>query len=204
MDVPSPIDFSRTEEAQAWAEAANRKRPSRVEFFVAIAEELRSLHRPSLTVLELGSGPGYLAEAVFRALPDARYTLLDSSLPMLGLARARLGPIAGAEFVAADFRRSGWADRLGSFDAVVSVQAVHELRHKRHAVALHRAVYELLRADGLYLVCDHVLGPGSMTNGELYMTAVEQAAALKRAGFSDVSVLLEKDGLVLHCARTAA
>src|SRR5438132_6587374 len=123
---PSPIDFSRTEEAQAWSEAANRKRPWRAEFFVAIAEELRSLHRPSLTVLELGSGPGYLAEAVFRALPDIRYTLLDSSLPMQGLARARLGPIGGAQFVTADFRRPGWTDCLGAFDAVVSVQAVHE------------------------------------------------------------------------------
>jgi hypothetical protein len=64
-------------------------------------------------------------------------------------------------------------------------------------------VYQLLRADGLYLVCDHVLGPGGMTNGELYMTTFEQAAVLKLAGFS-VSVLLEKGGLVLHCARTAA
>jgi hypothetical protein len=43
-----------------------------------------------------------------------------------------------------------------------------------------------------------------MTNGELYMTSSEQAAALKVAGFGDVAVLLEKGGLVLHCARTAA
>jgi ubiquinone/menaquinone biosynthesis C-methylase UbiE len=204
MDVPSPIDFSRTEEAQAWAEAANRKRPWRAEIFVAIAQELQGLQRPSLAVLELGAGPGSLAEEVFRALPDARYTLLDSSPPMQDLARARLGPFAGAEFVTVDFSRPGWAKGLRSFDAVVSVQAVHELRHKRHAVSLHETVYRLLRADGLYLVCDHVLGPGGMTNGELYMTISEQAAALDTAGFRSVSVLMEKGGLVLHRARTAA
>jgi cyclopropane fatty-acyl-phospholipid synthase-like methyltransferase len=203
MDVPSPIDFSRTEDAKAWTEAANRTRPWRTEFFVAIAEALRNLRRPSLTVLELGSGPGYLAEAVFRALPNVHYTLLDSSLPMQRLARARLGPIAGAQFVTADFRGPGWADSLGPFDAAVSVQAVHELRHSRHAVALHKTVYQLLQGDGSYLVCDHVLAPGGMTDAELYMTASEQAAALKAAGFRDVSLLLEKGGLVLHCARTA-
>ena len=204
MDVPSPIDFSRTEEAQAWAEAANLKRPWRVEFFVAIVEELRRLCRPSSAVVELGSGPGYLAEAVLGVLPDVRYTLVDSSLPMHALARARLGPVAGAQFVAADFRRSGWADDLGLFDAAVSVQAVHELRHKRHAVGLHQAVYRLLRAGGLYLVCEHVLGPGGMTDGELYMTPFGQKTALEAAGFRDVSMVLEKGGLVLHRACTAA
>ena len=205
MDVPSPIDFSRTEDAQAWADAANLKRPWRVEFFAAIVEELRhafaGLH---LAVVELGSGPGYLAEAVLGALPNVRYTLLDSSLPMQDLARARLGPVAGAQFVTVDFRRSGWADALGLFDAAVSVQTVHELRHKHHAVVLHQAVSRLLRAGGLYLVCDHVLGPGGMTDGELYMTTFEQKAALEAAGFRDVSMVLEKGGFVLHRARTAA
>ena len=204
MDIPSPIDFSQTEEAQAWAETANVKRPWRTEFFAAIVEELRCLYRKPISVLELGSGPGYLAEAVFRALPDVRYTLLDSSLPMQELARARIGSVAGAQFTAADFRRAGWADDLGSFDAVLSVQVVHELRHKRHAVGLHEVVYRLLRVGSLYLVCDHVLGPGGMTNGELYMTTSEQAAALKAAGFRDVSPLLEKGGLVLHRATPAA
>jgi cyclopropane fatty-acyl-phospholipid synthase-like methyltransferase len=201
MDVPSPIDFSRTEEAEAWAETANRKRPWRKEFFAAIAEALRGLQRPSMAVLELGSGPGYLAEVVLRALPDARYTLLDSSPAMQSLARARVGSTAGAQFVTADFRTSGWADSLGVFDAVVSVQAVHELRHKRHAVLLHQTVYRLLQPDGSYLVCDHVLGPDGMSNGELYMTISEQEDALEIAGFRDVSVLLEKAGLVLHRAR---
>jgi hypothetical protein len=37
-----------------------------------------------------------------------------------------------------------------------------------------------------------------MTNGELYMTTSEQTNALEAAGFKDVSLVLEKGGLVLH------
>ena len=204
MDVPSPIDFSRPQEAAAWTEAANLKRPWRAEFFAAIVEELRSLRHRSLSVLELGSGPGYLAEAVLRAQPDVRYTLLDFSSPMQELARARLGAGTTAFFVTADFRTADWSENVGSFDAVLTVQAVHELRHKNRAVGLHKVVGRLLRSRGMYLVCDHVLGPGGMTDGELFMTTFEQAEALRTSGFPDVALILEKCGLVLHRARTAA
>jgi len=204
MDVPSPIDFSRVEEAAAWAEAANLKRPWRADFFGAIVEELRSLGRRSLSVLELGSGPGYLAEAVIRALPDAEYTLLDVSTPMQDLARARLGRDTNARFVVADFRSGDWTENLGPFDAVLTVQAVHELRHKDRAIGLHKAVGRLLSSGGMYLVCDHVVGPGGMTNRDLYMTAWEQAEAMRASGFQDVALVLEKGGLVLHRAGTAA
>jgi ubiquinone/menaquinone biosynthesis C-methylase UbiE len=204
MDVPSPIDFSRVEEARAWANAANVKRPWRADFFAAIVHELVSLRVPSGSVLELGSGPGFLAERVLQELPELTYTLLDSSAAMQELARVRVGSGVGVQYVAADFGRDHWADGLGSFDAVATVQAVHELRHKRHAIGLHRAVSGLLRRGGLSLVCDYVAGPDGMANHELYMTVSEQAGALGRAGFAGVSVVLEKGGLVLHRGRKAA
>ena len=119
---------------------------------------------------------------------------------MHDLARARLGMTPDVRFVTTDFKRVGWVTGLGTFDAVVTVQAVHELRHKRHAVGLHRAVRTLLEPDGVYLVCDHVVGPEGMTNTELYMTRREQREALHAAGFGEVAVILEKKGLVLHRA----
>ena len=44
---------------------------------------------------------------------------------------------------------------------------------------------------------------GGMANAELYMTIFEQAETLTSAGFNDVSMLLEKGGLVLHRGRHA-
>jgi len=203
-DVPSPIDLRRLEDAQAWAESANVKRPWRAEFFSAFVSELVALPTAPLSIIELGSGPGFLAERIVRELPGVHYTLFDFSPSMHQLARGRLGSQPNLSFVEGDFKREGWSQDLGSFHAVVTLQSVHELRHKRYASALHLAVRELLHPRGVYLVCDHIAGPGGMTNTELYMSVTEQANALIVAGFDSVSVVLEKRGLVLHRARKAA
>ena len=46
-----------------------------------------------------------------------------------------------------------------------------------------------------YLLCDHFAGEGGMTNDQLYMSVEEQQSALRRAGFTEVEVLLLKGGL---------
>jgi cyclopropane fatty-acyl-phospholipid synthase-like methyltransferase len=200
MDVPSPIDFSKQEEAEAWTASANAKRPWRRNFFTAIVSELQRLEKPGCSVLELGSGPGFLAEAVLHHVPGVHYTLLDSSPAMHGIARTKIGRSHHAQFMTADFRGTDWITEVGSFDAVVTVQAVHEVRHKRHAAGLHRLVHGCLRPAGLYLVCDHVVEPESMTDTNLYMTATEQVEALGEAGFRDIEVILENKGLILFRA----
>ena len=203
-DVPSPIDFSQLESARAWADAANVERPWRADVFAHVVEELRSLRKPAMRVLELGSGPGFLAEVVLRELPYCSYTLLDWSPAMHQLARERLGETTNVRFVEADFKREGWWSDLRTHDAVITIQAVHELRHKRHTVGLHRSVRRLLIPGGLYLVCDHVAGARGQSNTELYMTVGEQSEALARAGFEHVQIILEKGGLVLHRGRSAS
>ena len=44
-DVPSPIDFSDSEQARQWVEDATIKRPWRPDFFQAFANEIRT-HAP--------------------------------------------------------------------------------------------------------------------------------------------------------------
>jgi predicted methyltransferase len=83
----------------------------------------------------------------------------------------------------------------------VTLQAVHELRHKRHALALHRAVKQVLVAGGTYLVCDHFYCPGGQSNDQLYMSVQEQRVCLQQAGFVRVEKILETGGLVLYIAR---
>jgi hypothetical protein len=117
------------------------------------------------------------------------------------LAEGRLGASAErVEFVERDFRDPRWPEGLGRFDAVVTLQAIHELRHKRHAVKLHGEVLSVLSQGGTYLVCDHFAGPGGMTNSELYMTLDEQRGALVAAGLLEVEQLLSQGGMVLHRA----
>ena len=200
-DVPSPIDLRLPHDAREWEQTAMSKRPWRVEFFAKFASEIAASPLKVQRVLELGSGPGFLAEHLLRSFEQVECVLLDFSAPMHSLAKARLGELeTRATFVERSFKEESWATGLGAFECVVTNQAVHELRHKRHAVALHEQVRGVLAPGGAYLVCDHFAGEGGMKNEALYMSVVEQQQALLAAGFESVHQVMAKGGLVLHHA----
>ncbi len=200
-DVPSPIDLRLMADAREWEATAMSKRPWRTEFFAQFAAAIASAPIHVCRILELGSGPGFLAEHLLRKLPSVSYVALDFSPAMHQLAAERLGLLASrVQFAERSFREADWANGLGQFECVVTNQAVHELRHKCHASALHGQVRRLLSPGGCYLVCDHFAGEGGMRNEQLYMSVREQQSALLGAGFSKVEQLLLKGGLVLHHA----
>jgi SAM-dependent methyltransferase len=200
-DVPSPIDLRQMQDARVWADEAMRKRPVRREFFACFAQVLGELASGSRRVLELGSGPGFLASHLLESGAAHEIVALDFSPAMHELARERLGHLASkVHFVERSFLDPAWVDGLGLFDAVVTNQAVHELRHKSRTTNLHRQVKAVLAPHAKYLVCDHFVGEGGMSNSELYMTVDEQLEALRGAGFNDVTTRLVCGGLALHVA----
>lgn len=177
------------------------KRPWRAEFFDRFATEVAASPVLARRVLELGSGPGFLADRLLREFPCVAYVALDFSAAMHRLAAERLGSLASrVQFLERSFRESNWSQGIGRFEVVVTNQAVHELRHKGYAVALHSEVRKVLEPGGAYLVCDHFVGEGGMSNEQLYMSVEEQQSALHSAGFANVSLLLLKGGLALHRA----
>ena len=90
-DVPSPIDLRSMADSRDWADSAMLKRPWREEFFHRIAQELACLDGSPCTVLELGSGPGFLAQRILEALSSVDYIALDFSASMHTLAKECLG-----------------------------------------------------------------------------------------------------------------
>ena len=201
-DVPSPVDLRRLEGAREWADEVMVKRPWRVEFFEMFASVIQELAAGKpVRVLELGSGPGFLAEHLLKALPNIEYVALDFSPAMHELAVLRLGALAErVKFVERSFLDESWSHELGEFEVVVTLQAVHELRHKNRASKLHSQVKLLLSPDGSYLVCDHFSGDGGMSNDELFMSVAEQHAAIEFGGFQNIRQLHARGSLVLHHA----
>lgn len=132
------------------------------------------------------------------------YVLLDFAEPMLAMARERvISPVA--HFVCRDFLDPAWTRDLGTFDAVLSMQAVHELRHKRRAATLYRQVAEVLVPGGVLVVCDHEppTAGARLTEAEiraLFSTADEQHAAMREAGFTPTT-MLELDNAYVIAAR---
>jgi cyclopropane fatty-acyl-phospholipid synthase-like methyltransferase len=199
-DVPSPIDLKNIEDAKAWEQAA-MQRPFRQEFFSAISHEIVALQEPGLKILELGSGPGFLAEHVLSQVQGVTYTLLDFSAAMHQQAGQRLSNTNAnyIQYLELSFKDNGWTDGIDKVDVIATNQAVHELRHKRYAPEFFRQVRDLLKPDGVLLFCDHYSGDDGMSNDQLYMSRTEQRQSLEFAGYS-VSELLTKGGRALYKA----
>jgi SAM-dependent methyltransferase len=200
-EVPSPIDLRRMADAREWESTAMAKRPWRAEFFERFHSAIESFPIPVSRILELGSGPGFLAAHLLQRMPLVAYDALDFSPAMHQLAAERLaGHASRVQFIERNFKEPEWTRGIGRYDCVVTNQAVHELRHKSYAPALHAQVREVLSPGGAYLVCDHFSGEGGMKNDQLFMSVEEQCAALLAAGFSKVEKLMLKGSLVLHHA----
>lgn len=204
-DLPYGENFHDEAEAAAWADAAARKRPWRPLIFDRFVTAVAESSAAAPHILELGSGPGFLAEHVLDRCPTvARYTLLDFAMPMIQQSRRRLGRHdARTAFVQADFKSEGWpSDAGGPFDLVFSMQAVHELRHKRHAPRLYAQIRAMLSPAAELVVCDHLpeLGP-TPRHRRLYMSIDENLSALANAGFSDAKVVWSEHKMALYRAR---
>lgn len=193
-DVPLRVDFRDAETARAWVEGTRIRRPYRPRFFAAFCAALRGR---ALRILELGSGPGQLAREIVTNCEVARYVALDFSPAMHAIAAEHLGELARrVTFVTRDFREPDWARELGPFDAIVTMQAAHETRHKRHLVPLLERACMVLTAGGQLLYADHYLTPETKWPG-LAPARADQPLALERAGLVDVQLLHDEGHMAL-------
>jgi len=201
-DVPSPIDFHDIVQAREWEQATVRQKPWRPQFFTALASVLNARFRKAFTVLELGSGPGHLAESLLRDCAISHYIALDFSAAMHQLARARVAAFgANIEFVVQDFRVADWGQRLDRFDAVVTMQAAHEVRHTRHLINFFVEARKCMKPDGVFLYCDSYAAEGR--HPDLFLSSENQPLALERAGFQDIRKILDMGKMALFSAGTS-
>ena len=111
------------------------------------------------TLLDLGAGDGFAAEAVTTRHPVERAVLLDFSETMLAAARRRFADTAPQiEIVHSDLQAEDWYKTVyarGPFDAVVSRYAIHHIPHERKR-ALYDGVLRFLRPGGIFVNIEHV------------------------------------------------
>lgn len=196
-DVPIRVDFRDPATARAWIEDTRIRRPYRPRFFAAFCAALAA--RPRLRILELGSGPGQLASALLDRCDVQTYVALDFSPAMHELAADHLGQLADrVTFVTRDFREPAWPADLGTFDAVVTLQAAHETRHRRHLVPLLARARTVVAPGGVLLYADHYLTPETKLPA-LAPTRADQPRALAQAGFVEVRLGYEEGHMALWC-----
>jgi SAM-dependent methyltransferase len=185
-EVPSDHDFFDPAYVKQWTDSIIRYRPERQQLFKVFAAEAARIKKAALSVFELGCGPGFLAEALLQNCQIARYTLIDFSPQMLELSRTRLAKFKDRTvFIQLDFKKDNWTAALpAGFDLIVSLQAVHELRHASRIPKLYGQLYSLLIAGGTILICDHVNSSSpSGHRAAHFMTVEEHLSAFKEVGF---------------------
>jgi SAM-dependent methyltransferase len=198
-DVPIRVDFRDPATCRTWIEDTQIRRPYRPRFFDGFCAALAS--RSRLRILELGSGPGQLARAILERCDVETYVALDFSTAMHAIAVEHLGELAHrVMFVVRDFREAAWAEGLGAFDAVVTLQAAHETRHHRHLVPLLSRARTVIVEGGVLLYADHYRTPETKLPALAPMRE-EQPRALERAGFVGVTLVYEEGAMALWSAR---
>lgn len=128
-------------------------------------------------VLDLGGGPGLLAERLLARWPGADVRVLDLDPVLLLLAEA--GAPDGVTVHHGDLAAPGWPAEMGPVDLVTVVMTMHYLPEDR-ARALYRDARAILRPGGLLVVAD------LMPNGDvpLIMSATQPVADEAAAGLA--------------------
>jgi ubiquinone/menaquinone biosynthesis C-methylase UbiE len=95
----------------------------------------------------------------------------------LALGRKRLAKLKGrVKYVQCDLSKPGWSKKIkGSFDAVVSSIAIHNVREHEIIRSIYAETFSLVKPDGCFLNLDRMTP-----------SAAEQLQWLRRAGFADV------------------
>ncbi|MBM4296602.1 MAG: class I SAM-dependent methyltransferase [Deltaproteobacteria bacterium] len=173
--------------------------------FTATLNWLSVFVSPQGRVMDLGCGPGTLAEKLLAACPEMQVICSDGSDEMLKLARERLGRYgARVSYVQADFGSANWSAKLsGELDGVVSARAIHNLRTLKLIGPVYREIFGLLKVGGVFLNVERVnfatpalrqyfrglqmktRGRAAKMDGEAPSLA-QQFRLLRRAGFEDI------------------
>jgi SAM-dependent methyltransferase len=135
-----------------WESQQQHGSAAREERFTALVAAIAALCPPAPVILDLGCGPGSVADRVLRRIPQAKVCGVDADPVLLQLGRETHAAEPRVVFIDADINRPDWVRRLpdSSYHAVTSTTALHWLPTAALA-PLYRQVFELLQPGGVFL-----------------------------------------------------
>ncbi len=167
--------------------------PERLELFNVILSELKSQIPQNGCVVELGIGPGYLADHLLKVMPEIQYYGVDFSSPMLDIARQRLRPhSARVAYVQADLVMDNWWTGIpASVDAIVSTWALHDLGSQENVEVVYKNCAQVLQEGGMLLNGDFIKPDKAIYEYEPgRFEIVIHIEILRRVGFKNAECLV--------------
>lgn len=188
-------DVRTDSDTRRWEARLNREWPQRVQVADWICTQISGKSASSPRVVELACGAGFLAEILATRLPGMRYRGFDLSSHLLDFARRRLGcsekradGAGDIQFIRMDLVRDDWSTLLhdmgwaGKLDAVVSIQALHDLGGLGQQTTVLATARALLRSGGVVAYGDLLLDARNPHTSRY--TAAQHEEMLRAAGFT--------------------
>ena len=156
MKIEALHDFHDADFSKAWADKFEST-PERLRLFQTILQHIEGFGK-ELSVLELGIGPGYLADFLLENLPNITYEGLDFSEAMLDIASKRTAKYSQRiHFTQADLVRDNWTTQLKKApNVIVSTWALHDLLEKKNIASVYQSAFEILQKGGVLLNGDFI------------------------------------------------
>jgi ubiquinone/menaquinone biosynthesis C-methylase UbiE len=172
-------DWDSDEYVSNWAKGQDPKEKDRHAAFTLLADTIPFSKDRPIRILDLGAGYGALTQFLLNRFPNATAICQDGSKEMAKLGAERMRNLTGRfEYVLCDFARAGWSEKLkGSFEAVVSSIAIHNVREPKIIEAIYHDVYPLVKTGGCFLNFDRSRPPWE-----------DQMMWLRAAGFKRVKI----------------
>jgi len=149
-------DWDSAEYVSRWAKGQDPKEKDRDAAFTLLADTIPFSKQLPIRILDLGAGYGALTQFLLNRFPKATAVCQDGSKEMATLGAERMRNLSGRfEYVLCDFARAGWSEKLkGSFEAVVSSIAIHNVREPEIIKRIYEDAFPLVKAGGCFLNFD--------------------------------------------------
>jgi len=189
--VGAEHEFHNKEFALGWAERFEPT-PERIRLFELIFSQLKEAIPSDGLIVELGMGPGYLANYLLERMPGASYRGIDFSAPMLEIAQERLERFSSrVTYTHADLVEEAWERKVSKpVHAIVSTWALHDLGSPNNINIVYERSYSALGDDGILINGDFIKPTEAMQEfegGRFYVA--KHLELLANIGFSNPTCL---------------
>jgi cyclopropane fatty-acyl-phospholipid synthase-like methyltransferase len=160
--VGAQHQFHDAEFVRGWASRFVPTAP-RLQLFDMILAEVEKLDKPDAHVLELGTGPGYMARHILERNKKISFEALDFSDVFFDVARETIGNLCHrVQFTNADLMDQKWPQKLVQQpDAIISTWALHDLGGQQPVADVYARCYDTLPAGGLLANGDFIKPDGT-------------------------------------------
>ena len=189
--VGAEHEFHSKEFALGWAERFVPT-PERIRLFELIFTQLKDVIPNNGNIIELGIGPGYLANYLLERMPHITYCGIDFSLPMLEIAQDRLQRHSSRViYTQADLVKEAWEESVSKpVHAIVSTWALHDLGSPKNINTIYERSYNALDSNSILINGDFIKPTGAkqeFEEGRFYVD--KHLELLGNAGFLNASCL---------------